>query len=321
MAEAPIALTMGDPAGVGPEITVLALSGGAITFPVRVIGDRGRLEMALRQLASGGRARSFELDSIDLVDLANVPSSVAWGHLAAEAGRACFEYVERAAQLALSGEVAAICTAPINKEAWRAAGVPHPGHTEALAALCKTDRFAMMLVNQRLRVVHLSTHSSLVEAVARATTDRCLECLQLAAAFLRDQAGVSNPRLAVAGINPHAGENGLLGTEDREHLLPAITRARGLGIDASGPWSPDTVFARGATGEFDCVIAAYHDQGHIPIKMLGLDTGVNVTIGLPIIRTSVDHGTAFDIAGRGVVREANLLTALNLAHELAMVRS
>ena len=321
MAERPIALTMGDPAGVGPEITVLALADGALSFPVRVIGDRGRLTAALEVLSRKGRIDSFDIDSIDLVDLANVSSDLAWGRLAAEAGRASIEYVEAAARLTLAGEAAAICTAPINKEAWRAAGVPHPGHTEALAALCGTESFAMMLVNQRLRVVHLSTHSSLLEAVALATSERCLECLQLAAGFLRDQAGIPSPRLAVAGINPHAGENGLLGNEDRDRLLPAVTTARAAGIDASGPWSPDTVFARGAAGEFDCVIAAYHDQGHIPIKMLGLDSGVNVTIGLPIIRTSVDHGTAFDIAGRGLVRSENLVTALNLAHELALVRS
>ncbi len=321
MAELPIALTMGDPAGVGPEITVLALAGGALSFPVRVIGDRGRLKAALEVLSGNGRIDGFDLDSIDLIDLANVSSGLAWGRLAAEAGRACFEYVEAAAKLTLAGKAAAVCTAPINKEAWRAAGVPHPGHTEALAALCGTERFAMMLVNQRLRVVHLSTHSSLLEAIALATSERCVECLQLAAGFLRDQAGIPNPRLAVAGINPHAGENGLLGKEDRDRLLPAVTTARAGGIDASGPWSPDTVFARAAAGEFDCVIAAYHDQGHIPIKMLGLDSGVNVTIGLPIIRTSVDHGTAFDIAGKGLVRSENLVTALNLAHDLALVRS
>jgi len=310
-----------DPAGVGPEITVLALAGGLLRFPVRVIGDRGRLQMALEVLTQSGRIERFDLDSIDLLDLANVRPALAWGRLAPEAGRSGYEYVETATRLALAGDVSAICTAPINKEAWRAAGVPHPGHTEALAALCGAERFAMMLVNQRLRVVHLSTHSSLVEAVARATTDRCLECVQLAAGFLREQAAIPNPRIAVAGINPHAGENGLLGREDRDQLLPAVTRARAAGIDASGPWSPDTVFARGAAGEFDCVIAAYHDQGHIPIKMLGLDTGVNVTIGLPIIRTSVDHGTAFDIAGQGRVREVNLLAALDLAHELALVGS
>jgi len=317
MADRPIALTMGDPAGVGPEITILALAAASVDFPVRVIGDRGRLSSAREVLVRAGRIADFDLDSIDLLDLENVAADLPWGLLSANAGAACYQYVERATRLALDGEVAAVCTAPINKEGWRAAGVPHPGHTEALAFLCGSRRFAMMLVNQRLRVVHLSTHASLAEAVRLADTERCLECIELAAGFLHDQAAIPNPRIAVAGINPHAGENGLLGSEDRDHLLPAVRRARESGVDATGPWSPDTVFARGAAGEFDCVIAAYHDQGHIPIKMLGLDTGVNVTIGLPIIRTSVDHGTAFDIAGRGAVRAENLVTALRLAHDLS----
>src|SRR5260221_491932 len=186
-----------------------------------------------------------------------------------------------------------------------------------LAALCGSQTYAMMLVNRRLRVVHQSTHTSLATAVDRATTERCLDCIKLAAGFLREHAGVSAPRIAVAGLNPHAGENGLLGTEERDRFVPAIELARGAGIDASGPWSPDTIFLRGSEGEFDAVVAAYHDQGHIPIKMLGLDTGVNVTIGLPIVRTSVDHGTAFDIAGTGRARPANLLAALRLAEELA----
>ena len=320
MAEAPIGLTMGDPAGVGPEITVLALSGGGIDFPVRVIGDRGRLEEARDLLARSGRIGPFDLSVVDLVDLANVEPSLPWGELSPAAGRACFEYVAAAAAMALDGDVSAICTAPINKEAWRAAGIAHPGHTEALASLTGSPRFAMMLINGSLRVLHLSTHSSLIEAVGLATTERCIACIELASEFLRDQAGIRRPRVAVAGINPHAGENGLLGEEDRERLAPAVAAARASGIDASGPWSPDTVFARGAAGEFDCVIAAYHDQGHIPIKMLGLDTGVNVTVGLPIIRTSVDHGTAFDIAGRALARSENLVTALGLARGLAESR-
>jgi 4-phospho-D-threonate 3-dehydrogenase / 4-phospho-D-erythronate 3-dehydrogenase len=254
---------------------------------------------------------------VNVVDLANVPADLPWGELSTEAGRAGYAYLEQATRLALDGEVAAVCTAPINKEAWRRAGVPHPGHTEALAALCGSDRFAMMLVNRRLRVVHQSTHVSLAEAVRLATGERCLECVELAAGFLREHAGIARPRIAVAGINPHAGENGLLGREDGVQLAPAVEKARAAGIDASGPWPPDTVFLRGSEGEFDAVIAAHHDQGHIPIKLLGLDSGVNVTIGLPIVRTSVDHGTAFDIAGTGRARPANLLAALHLAEELS----
>lgn len=315
---------MGDPAGVGAEIIMAAL--GAEQHRAVVVGDAARLKAAGDLLPRGGsRLRTvaapadaiFEPGVVNVIDLANVPADLPWGQLSAEAGKAGYAFLERAARLALDGEVAAVCTTPVNKEAWRRAGLPHPGHTEALAALCGTSRFAMMLVNRRLRVLHQSTHVSLAEAVRLATTERCLDCIRLAAGFLRDHAGISRPRVAVAGINPHAGENGLLGSEDRDRLLPAVEQAREEGIDASGPWPPDTVFLRGSEGEFDAVIAAHHDQGHIPIKLLGLDTGVNVTVGLPIVRTSVDHGTAFDIAGTGRARPANLLAALRLAEELS----
>jgi 4-phospho-D-threonate 3-dehydrogenase / 4-phospho-D-erythronate 3-dehydrogenase len=314
---------MGDPAGIGPEIVLAALA----TEPHRavVIGDAARLKLAGQILPRGGpRLRlvdspydaHFEPGLVNVIDLANVPSVLPWGELSEVAGAAAYSYLEVATRLALAGDVAALCTAPINKEAWREAGIAHPGHTEALAALCGTDTYAMMLVNRRLRVVHQSTHASLAAAVVKATTERCLDCIRLASGFLRDHAGISSPRIAVAGINPHAGENGLLGSEERERFAPAIEQAREEGIDATGPWAPDTIFLRGSEGEFDAVVAAYHDQGHIPIKMLGLDSGVNVTVGLPIVRTSVDHGTAFDIAGTGRARPANLLAALRLAEEL-----
>ena len=327
MARSKIAITMGDPAGVGPEIIVGALAAEA--HRAVVVGDAERLAQALDVVGVGGRLRLrsvaaaseavFEPGVVNVIDLHNVPAGLRWGELSSVAGEAGYAYLEKAARMALAGEVDAICTAPINKEAWRDAGLPHPGHTEALASLCGVERFAMMLVNHKLRVVHLSTHSSLLEAVSLATEERCLEVIDLVASFLRERASVSEPRIAVAGINPHAGENGMLGSEDRLRLAPAVEAARGRGIRVSGPLSPDTVFARGAAGEFDAVVAAYHDQGHIPIKMLGLDTGVNVTLGLPIVRTSVDHGTAFDIAGTGQARPANLLAAIRLAEELASV--
>ena len=315
----PIAVTMGDPSGVGPEISVLAMTHNSRPANCVLVGDLKRLETAQKLLVETGRLSPSVRpigSLVEVIDLGNVAAGLPWGANSAEAGRAGYEYVERAARAALAGDVAAVCTGPINKESWRLAGVPHTGHTEALAALAGSERFAMMLVNGGLRVIHLSTHTSLVEAVRQATTERALTCIELAAAFLR-AAGIANCRIAVAGINPHAGEAGLLGSEDQEELRPAVEAARGVGIDASGPWPPDTVFARAILGEFDAVIAAYHDQGHIPIKMLGLDSGVNVTLGLPFIRTSVDHGTAFDIAGRGIVREANLLAALDLATSLA----
>ena len=325
MARSKIAITMGDPAGIGPEIIVGALA--AEPHRAVVVGDAGRLAQALDVAGVGGRLRLravssaseavFEPGVVNVLDLHNVPSDLKWGELSSVAGAACYAYLERAATMALAGEVDAICTAPINKEAWRDAGIPHPGHTEALASLCGSERFAMMLVNQRLRVVHLSTHASLLEAVGLATEGRCLDVIDLIETFLRERASIAQPRIAVAGINPHAGENGMLGSEDRLQLAPAVEAARARGLQVSGPLSPDTVFVRGAAGEFDAVVAAYHDQGHIPIKMLGLDTGVNVTIGLPILRTSVDHGTAFDIAGTGQARPANMLAAIRLAEELA----
>lgn len=321
----PVAITMGDPAGVGPEITVGALAGEA--HRAVVIGDLRRLRQALDTTGLAGRldlnpiadpdAAQFEPGVANVIDLDNVSSDLQWGRLSAAGGRAGYEYLERAVWLARADQVAAICTAPINKEAWREAGIPFPGHTEALASLCGTELFAMMLVNLKLRVVHLSTHCSLVAAASLATTTRSLECIHLTHDFLHTRAGLPVPRIAVAGINPHAGENGLLGREDGDQLRPAVEQAAKAGLDVTGPWSPDTVFARAAAGEFDAVIAAYHDQGHIPIKMLGLDTGVNVTIGLPIIRTSVDHGTAFDIAGSGRARPDNMLAALRLAEVLA----
>ena len=325
MARSKIAITMGDPAGVGPEIIVGALAAEA--HRAVVVGDAERLAQALDVVGVGGRLRLrsvaaaseavFEPGVVNVIDLHNVPAGLRWGELSSVAGAAGYAYLERAARMALAGEVDAICTAPINKEAWRDAGIPHPGHTEALAALCGAERFAMMLVNHKLRVVHLSTHSSLLEAVSLATEGRCLEVIELVDRFLRERASISEPRIAVAGINPHAGENGLLGSEDRLRLAPAVEAARARGLHVTGPLSPDTVFARGAAGAFDAVVAAYHDQGHIPIKMLGLDSGVNLTIGLPIVRTSVDHGTAFDIAGTGQARPANLLAAIRLAEELA----
>jgi 4-phospho-D-threonate 3-dehydrogenase / 4-phospho-D-erythronate 3-dehydrogenase len=324
-----VAVTMGDPAGIGPEICLSSLTAPEVTDRIRpiLIGDEPRLALARAALASGRRSSAvppsthvigepadaaFAPGSVDLIDLHNVPPSEAWGKVAARAGRAAFEYLERAVKLALAGAVDAICTAPINKEAWKMAGVPYPGHTEALAHLSGTTRYAMMLVNQGLRVVHVSTHVALRKAITLVTVDRVLETILLADEALRRYVMV-DPRLALAGLNPHAGEGGLFGNEESTTLRPAIEQAWRRGVNVTGPVPPDTVFARAAAGEFDAVIALYHDQGHIAVKMLGLDTGVNVTIGLPFLRTSVDHGTAFDLAGRGVAREASMVAALRTA--------
>lgn len=327
MIEKPIvAITMGDPSGVGPEICLLALCHTETYAHIRpiVVGDAQRLRTALIALSEAGRFTTeaprvlavksvsearFEPGVIEVIDLANVPLDLPWGKVNQTAGRAGFAYVETAVELAVRGVVEAICTAPIHKEAWRLAAIQFPGHTEALAVLSNSPRHAMMLSNGKLRVVHVTTHVSLREAIEGVTHETVFERIMLTAESLR-RFGIEQPKIAVAGLNPHAGEGGLFGSEEIHEIVPAVERARSLGFDVRGPIPPDSVFCRGAAGEFDAVIALYHDQGHIAIKMLGIDTGVNITIGLPILRTSVDHGTAFDIAGHGIVRGEGMIAAL-----------
>lgn len=222
--------------------------------------------------------------------------------------------MKQAVALALDHRVDAICTAPIHKKAWELAGIAFPGHTEALAQLSGANEYAMMLRNQKLRVVHATTHIPFSQIIPRLSTDRVVTVCRLAVEYLA-RVGIAHPSMAVAGLNPHAGDNGLFGQEEQTILEPAIAAGRKLGWSIQGPLPADTVFARAAAGEFDMVVALYHDQGHIAIKMLGLDTGVNETIGLPIIRTSVDHGTAFDIAGQGIAREESIIAAIEAASE------
>jgi len=316
-----LAITMGDPAGIGPEIILKALAHPAV-YEICVPTVYGDLEWMQRV------ARSLRLDQHVLADSSGeLPDAftilarqatqadlreVRVGELAAAAGQAAAECVLAAAKAALAGETDALVTAPLNKEAIALGGYPYPGHTELLAEATRTPRYGMLLLAGPLRVVHVSTHVSLREAIARVLSPRILECIRLGDRACRDL-GIVRPRIAVAGLNPHAGENGLFGTEEIEQIAPAIVQARQEGIDASGPHPPDTVFQRANAGAFDLVVAMYHDQGHIPVKLHGFDTGVNVTIGLPIKRVSVDHGTAFDIAGQGIAREQSMLEALRVA--------
>ncbi len=325
-----IGITMGDPCGVGPELAILGASRVTEDQEVRglIIGDATRLQQALELLQRHGRiAHSTTLqtitspehlrdqgDAIGVLDLCNVPIDLPWGVVAAAAGRASYAYLERAVTLAMKHAIDAICTAPIHKKAWELAGISHPGHTEALARLSDTKRYAMMLKNQHLRVVHATTHIPFGDIIPKLTVSRLVEVMMLADQYLQ-RLGLGERPVAVAGLNPHAGDGGLFGTEEAQIIVPAIQEARQKGLQVYGPLPADTVFARGATGEFAAVIALYHDQGHIPIKMLGLDTGVNQTIGLPIIRTSVDHGTAFDVAGTGAVRDESMYYALQAAIE------
>ena len=321
-----IAVTMGDPAGIGPEIIVRAFADPDFRRENRalVVGDAGILERAARLLDLPLRANviteperaAFEPGTADVLALTDLPEDLPFGELDGRAGDAAFRYVERATGLASAGRVAAIATAPLNKEAMHLAGHRYPGHTEILADLTNTKDYAMMLVTDELKVIHVSTHVSLREAIDRARTERELAVIRLAHESLR-KLGFEEPKIAVAGLNPHAGENGLFGTEDAEQIAPAVSAAVAEGMDATGPWPPDTVLMRARRGEFDAVVVQYHDQGHIPVKLMGFDTGVNVTVGLPFFRTSVDHGTAFDIAGTGKADPASLRAALDLARKLA----
>jgi 4-phospho-D-threonate 3-dehydrogenase / 4-phospho-D-erythronate 3-dehydrogenase len=328
-----LAITFGDPGGIGPEIIAKALSHASVYDQARplVVGERRALEAAIRITSTPLEVRMVESPAevgdrpgiVDLVDLRNIDiEQVGRGHVCAEVGRAGYEYVERATRYALDDEVGAIVTPPLNKEALSEAGWVGVGHTELLARFAGVPdkNVAMMLASNRLRVVHVSTHVSLRRAIELVTPERIVKTAQLAGEAARDIVGRS-PHIAVAGLNPHAGEHGLFGTEEAEFIEPAIEQLRAEGWHVSGPVSPDTVFLRAAAGDFDAVIAMYHDQGHIPSKFAGFDDTVNVTLGLPIVRTSVDHGTAYDIVGTGKANEANLLAAISLAAQMAKNRA
>lgn len=322
-----IAVTMGDPAGIGPEIVAACLAEPLADVTAFVIGDVEALQQAVRlrrlplsvrriQTAAEASGRPGE---IDILGQCALPPDLAVGRVDARAGRASFDYVDIGIDLALAGQIDAIVTAPIHKAAWHAAGILYPGHTELLADKSGVADFAMMLFNDELRVVLVSIHVPLREAIELVTVERQVRIIRLADKAMRDM-GMARPRVAVAGLNPHAGEGGLFGVEDQEIIAPAVAQARTLGIDATGPWPGDTVFMNARRGAFDVVVAQYHDQGLIPLKYMGLDKGVNVTLGLPFVRTSVDHGTAFDIAGHGIADAQSLATAVAAARDMVLRR-
>ncbi|WP_313997993.1 4-hydroxythreonine-4-phosphate dehydrogenase PdxA [uncultured Paenibacillus sp.] len=324
-----IGITMGDAAGVGPEIIVKALRSEEVYRAARplVIGDVSILRRAAEIVGAPVAFRTvsrpdegqYRHGTVDVLNLALLSDDLPIGRLSAEAGNAAFRYIEKAVALARAREIDAICTAPLNKEALHKGGHLYPGHTEILADLTGTDDYSMMLSAPKLKVIHLTTHVGLIKAIQSITPERTYKVLRLAHDTLK-RAGCDKPRIAVCGINPHAGENGLFGEgEEEEKLVPGIERARAEGIDVYGPLPADTLFFRAVRGDFDIVVACYHDQGHGPIKVLGLEAGVNITVGLKggIIRTSVDHGTAFDIAGTGKADEGSLLEAIRMAIELA----
>ena len=306
--DAPIAITIGDVCGIGPEIIVRALADPVVAARCVVYGDDGVLAAVATRLGLPVPPRRRVVT--DLAGTGGIPPP---GRVDARAGDAAYRAVVAAAGDALAARVRAVVTAPLSKAALHAAGHDYPGHTELLAELAGGVDVRMMLANSDLRTVLVTVHQSLRSAIDAIDRDAVLRTIEIAHAGLQ-RLGIARPRLAVAALNPHAGEGGLFGTEETDHIEPAIRAARDRGIDASGPWPPDTVFMRArGFAHYDAVIAMYHDQGLIPVKYLGIDEGVNTTLGLPFVRTSPDHGTAFDIAGTGRADPASLLAAIRAA--------
>lgn len=323
----PLGITMGDAAGIGPEI-IVKLHVKGLPAPCVVYGDQASLQRAINALHVS--LNIVLLESVDQLSESSprclsgvpclflrqtypaLPADLPMGQVDARAGQVAFDALCMAIEDAKLNRIAAIVTAPLNKQAMHAAGFDFPGHTEILAQRTNTHHVAMMLVNEQLRVILATIHIPLSEVPQAITESLELRTIELAHLACRGM-GIKSPRIAVAGLNPHAGENGKFGREELDIIIPAIARAQSMGIDATGPWPGDTIFMRARKNEFDIVVAQYHDQGLIPIKYLGVDEGVNVTVGLPFVRTSVDHGTAFDIAGRGIADPASLETAFRLA--------
>jgi 4-hydroxythreonine-4-phosphate dehydrogenase len=316
----PVGITMGDAAGIGPEIVVQAFAQG-LAAPAIVYGDAGALRRAasllgarltVHEIAHAGQAQP-QAGVIEVVAChPALPDDLPAGKVSADAGRAAYEYVCTAIDDAMTARIRAIVTAPLNKASMHAAGIDYPGHTEILADRSGTRDFAMMLANRELRVLLVTIHVALSDVFSRISVESELRAMRLAHHACR-QMGIAEPRVAVAGLNPHAGENGKFGREEIDIIAPAIAAAQAEGIAASGPWPGDTVFMRARRGDFDIVVAQYHDQGLIPVKYLGVEEGVNVTVGLPFVRTSVDHGTAFDIAWQGIADARSLIVAFDLA--------
>ena len=334
---------MGDPAGIGAEIIVKSLARESvqeICLPL-VIGDFRvmqqasweitKLNLDIRRFDRGHipAASAFHPERINVLDLANIDlANFEYGKISATCGKAAFEYIETAIRLAMEGKINGTVTAPIHKEALNLAGIPYAGHTEIYASLTGTKDYAMMLAEGDFRVIHVSTHVSLREAIEQVKTERILVVIKLAWDMLR-RIGIANPRIAVAGLNPHASDGGLFGDEEQREIAPALAEARSLGMQVDGPLPPDTCFSRTFGGQFDVAVAMYHDQGHIPVKMRGFCwdekenkwtsvNGINITLGLPIIRTSVDHGVAFGKAGKGTASEDSMVAAIELAAKLAV---
>ncbi len=322
-----IGVTMGDPSGIGPEIILKSFENEEISKSrIVVLGDYHVMQAAYDLL----KIKSFSLNSVksisecsysrEILNIFNLDligrDQLVQGKINAASGSAAFECLKKAIELAKNHEINAIATAPLNKEALHLAGHKYAGHTEILADLTSTKDYAMLLYDRKLSVIHVSTHISLLEAVTGLRRERIEKVTELADQSMKRLLGKS-PRIAVAGLNPHSGENGLFGDEEIREIIPAIRNMKLKGLNVDGPVPPDTVFLKAVNGMYDVVVAMYHDQGHIPLKLLGFNTGVNITVGLPFIRTSVDHGTAFEIAWKGKASEESMTEAVKLAIKLA----
>jgi 4-phospho-D-threonate 3-dehydrogenase / 4-phospho-D-erythronate 3-dehydrogenase len=326
-----IGITMGDAAGIGPEIIIKGLGHAELYDRCRplIIGDAGRLREAGRIVNSRLEVNAIDHPAeakltpsiADCIDLRLIPAGLPWGQLSPKCGDAAYQYLARAVELAKTGQIDAICTAPLNKEALHLGGHKFPGHTEMLAQLTGTPEVSMMLSTPKLKVIHVTAHIGLIDAITKIEPGLVERTIARAQEAL-NRTGIAHPRIGVCGINPHAGEHGLFGRgEEESKIEPAVRACQARGWNVQGPLPADTLFFRASRGDFDIVVAMYHDQGHGPVKVLGIEEGVNITVGLPVIRTSVDHGTAFDIAGTGKADERSLLVALWQAAELAPKKS
>ncbi|AKL95362.1 4-hydroxythreonine-4-phosphate dehydrogenase PdxA [Clostridium aceticum] len=322
-----IGITMGDPAGIGPEIILKSVKHNKVKdCNLVVIGNMDVMskvkdlikieDVQLNKISQVSEGK-FQEGVLDVLHMDNINiDELVPGKVQSMAGNAAFEYVVKAVELALNKEIVGIATAPLNKEAMKAAGHHFPGHTEILAHYTDTKNYAMLLYDESLKVIHVSTHVSLRKAIDTLHKDRVASVIEIANETLK-KLGYDSPRIGVAGINPHAGEGGLFGDEEEQEIIPAIERKQKEGVQVEGPISPDTIFLRAKQGDYDIVVAMYHDQGHIPLKLIGFHSGVNVTAGLPIIRTSVDHGTAFEIAWKGIANEESMVQSIELAKILS----
>lgn len=319
-----IGITMGDPVGIGPEIILLALEDPSLYRCCRpiVFGDIRILDAAGRCLnrpvilnrVKTPSSGQYTPGSVDVIDQTGLdPSKISWGNPSGLTGRAMITYIKSAVDMAITGEIAAVVTGPINKMAMKMAGSEFPGHTEYIAHRTKSDHFVMMMAGKKLRVSLVTIHLSLKEAAASLMTEKILKTIEITHLALKTRFGLKKPRIAVAGLNPHAGEQGLFGSEEQEIISPAVRKAVEKGMDVFGPFPPDTVFYHAYQGQYDTVVCMYHDQGLIPFKLLHFMDGVNTTLGLPVIRTSVDHGTAYDIAGTGKADCGSMTAAIRMA--------